>query len=74
MLCCPPATAAAAWRAFLALPGVKGLGLGVAAAGRFREPLGNLADAASPAACASPAPAFLPSPPAASGGHALMHA
>ena len=56
--CCPAAAAAAACRAFLALPG-----LGVAAAGRFRWPLGDGPPAASPGACSAPASALLPSPP-----------
>ena len=66
MLCCPAAAAAAACRAFLALPG-----LGVAAAGRFRWPLGDVPPAASPGACSAPASALLPSPPAASSSHLI---
>lgn len=61
MLCCPAAAAAAACRAFLALPG-----LGVAAAGRFRWPLGDGSPAASPCAFSAPASALLLCPPAAS--------
>ena len=64
MLCCPAAAAAAACRAFLALPG-----LGVAAAGRFRWPLGDGPPAASPGACSAPASAVLPSPPAGGSSH-----